>query len=278
MKVDTVRPVGASPALDVRSFAPLVTRAPEGHYVGDGTDAAVSYPDDGYDACFAVEDRSFWFQHRNRVIASLVDRVPPVGPLVDVGGGNGCVTKALQDGGVSAVLLEPAMAGIRNAAARGVRHRICGTVESVGLRDAGGVGVFDVVEHIDDDGAFLDSLRRAMRVGAPLYLTVPAFRFLWSTEDVAAGHFRRYRLRPLSDLVFAAGFDVRFASYLFAPLVAPILVRRTFGRHLSSSADHLHTGIAARALSRALDREARRVSRGGAIPLGSSCVIVAVRR
>jgi hypothetical protein len=57
-----------------------------------GSTAACSYPVDGQDRCFAIEDNSFWFRHRNNAIITAVKKFPPDGFILDVGGANGYVT------------------------------------------------------------------------------------------------------------------------------------------------------------------------------------------
>ena len=54
----------------------------------------LSYPAYGNEACFEVEDHSFWFRHRNHCIQELVRKFPPngKGPIFDVGAGNGFLT------------------------------------------------------------------------------------------------------------------------------------------------------------------------------------------
>ena len=37
----------------------------------------VSYPEEGNEACYQVEESSFWFLHRNKVIADAVARFAP---------------------------------------------------------------------------------------------------------------------------------------------------------------------------------------------------------
>jgi hypothetical protein len=49
----------------------------------------MSFPEHGNAACLQVEDRSFWFRHRNRRVESAVRRFAPKGALPDIGGGNG---------------------------------------------------------------------------------------------------------------------------------------------------------------------------------------------
>lgn len=92
-----------------------------------GSSADVSYPASGNDACFAVEDPSFWFGHRNACILETVRQFSPPGAIFDVGRGNGFVARRLQDEGLDVVLVEPGRGGPRNARRRGsarwsVRH------------------------------------------------------------------------------------------------------------------------------------------------------------
>ena len=37
----------------------------------------ISYPKDGNESCFAIEDLSFWFKHRKNCITSVVKEFPP---------------------------------------------------------------------------------------------------------------------------------------------------------------------------------------------------------
>ena len=78
----------------------------------------ISYPADGNESCFRIEEDSFWFRHRNQVIGSLVSNFPPDGVFFDVGGGNGFVAKALQDQGQTTVLVEPGGQGCERRAKR----------------------------------------------------------------------------------------------------------------------------------------------------------------
>lgn len=116
--------------VDLAAIADGISPTLSGGWTTDGT-AGVLYPEVGNATCFAIEDGSFWFEHRNRVILAAVQKFPPANEVIlDVGGGNGFVTKALQDAGFAAVLLEPAEAGTANANARGVRHVVRGDLDA----------------------------------------------------------------------------------------------------------------------------------------------------
>src|SRR4051794_12833929 len=168
---------------NLRDIAPNLERDPGGWWTVR-TRRDISYPIAGNDACFSVEDSSFWFRHRNRCITAVLGRFPPAGALFDVGGGNGCVARAIQDIGLEVVVVEPGAAGVRNAVSRGVRHVVRSALEDIDLLPATlpAASLFDVLEHIRDDGGFLNGLHELLIPEGRLYLTVPAYQSLWSGE------------------------------------------------------------------------------------------------
>jgi hypothetical protein len=56
-------------------------------------------------------------------------------------------------------------------------------------------------------------MRRFLVPRGQLILTVPAYRWLWSGEDVISQHRRRYTRSGLVRACRAAGFEVAWASY-----------------------------------------------------------------
>ena len=172
-------------------------------------------------------------------------------------------------------------------AAVGWKRIINSTLQEAELKPGcvGSIGLFDVLEHIDEERDFLRQLREVMQTGGRLYLTVPALQSLWSWHDTAVGHFRRYTLKILSQRLAEAGFETELASYLFAPLVPPIFLLRSIPSRLrlvkESSPEHFQRehavsgGLASRTLEALLAREKRRLERGKTIPFGSTCLAVA---
>ena len=250
----------------------------------------VSYPEEGNDVCFAVEDESFWFRHRNVCITTIAKAYPPTndGAIYDIGGGNGVVSLALQSAGFSVVLLEPGPAGAANAKQRGLSHVICATTDTANLAPGSlpAVGLFDVIEHVEDDMAFLQSIKYLLEQGGRLYATVPAYSFLWSEEDIIAGHFRRYTLKEITNLLESAGLQVEFASYIFRPLPPPILLFRTLPFRLGltggeqqanrASRDHVRNdGLFNRILDSVLRREISKLKANKTMRFGGSCLVVA---
>lgn len=272
---------------DLSDLAPSLERRADGIWFARER-AAVSYPADGNAACLQIEDSSFWFRHRNRCITSVVRRFAPQSALLDIGGGNGYVSKGLTEAGIRCALVEPGIDGALAARARGVDPVICARLEEIGMApgSVSAAGMFDVLEHIQDEAGALQQIHALLRPGGLLFLTVPAYGFLHSVDDVAAGHFRRYTLRSLKRAAIQGGFTLGYSTYLFAPLPPGVLLLRTLpsvlGRRRSGDAElqaseHTHKGLTARIVARLLDAEAQRIEAGGSIPFGTSCLAVCIK-
>jgi SAM-dependent methyltransferase len=219
--------------MDITRFSDSLERNTEGvwHALSKET---VSYPEHGNRDCFLIEDESFWFQHRNRCIEALLSRFNPPTPLFDIGGGNGCVAKFLQNSGYDIVLVEPGKSGIANAAKRGVTNLVCGTTKTANFKKGSlpSIGLFDVIEHIPDDLDFMRHIQELLHKEGRVFATVPAYQFLWSNEDKEAGHFRRYNKSKLCSLFDRAGFNVDYITYFFRWLPIPICLMRTIPSRL----------------------------------------------
>ena len=212
--------------IDVDAIADGLVYDPAGYWTAPSTEA-VSYPAEDSDVCFGIEETSL-VRARNRVITAVAERFQPRGAMVDVGGGNGFVAKALTDRGHDVVLVEPSprwggACGEPRPLPCGPRHARGGAIPCRDLRRRGTVGCGRA--HRRRRG--VPSLpSAAFTSDAPVYVTVPAYQSLWSVDDDAAGHFRRYRRGTLRAVFAAAGFDVVFSTYFFAPFPLPILLLR----------------------------------------------------
>jgi SAM-dependent methyltransferase len=150
----------------------------------------------------------------------------------------------------------------------------------------GAAGMFDVLEHIEDDAGVLRQVHALLRPGGLLFLTVPAYAFLHSADDVVAGHFRRYTLRSLTRAVIDNGFRPEYGTYLFAPLPPLVLLLRTLPSLLGlrrpaddevPTSEHVPQGFSAHIMDRVLNTEAQRIEAGGTIPFGTSCLAVCIK-
>ena len=270
---------------DFASLASTLTRRDPGIWFSRRV-ASVSYPASGNAECLTVEERPFWFRHRNGCIVSPVRRYPLKGCFLDIGGGDGFVSNGLTAAGFACALLEPGIDGALAAHARGIDPVICARLEGAAVPAASfaAAGMLDVLEHIEDQGAVLKEVHRLLAPNGHLFLTVPAYQFLFSVDDVAAGHYRRYTISTLSRALERSGFCVKFASYIFAPLPPIVFLLRTAPSNFSlrrghdperDAAEHAPSGVATRIMDRLLAAELKRIEGGQSLPFGGSCICVA---
>lgn len=243
----------------------------------------ISYPSAGNEVCFQVEENSFWFNHRNNCIIEVVKRFAPDKTFVDVGGGNGFTLKALQNIGLETLLIEPGIDGCVNARTRGLKNIICSTLEDAPLKEksVSAMGFFDVVEHIENDLLFLMQAKRYLADNGYIFISVPAYNFLWSKEDTEGGHYRRYTLSKLKKVLSDAGYSVKYSTYIFSLLPLPIFLLRTipswfgFGKQIHDESKIKSDHKGGSFLDRIWNKEIQMIKSGKKIPFGGSCLVVA---
>jgi SAM-dependent methyltransferase len=85
------------------------------------------------------------------------------------------------------------------------------------------VGMFDVLEHIEEDAVVLRETWRAVKPGGTVLITVPQHPALWSAVDEHSYHKRRYVAADLNAKLVDAGFEVLHMTS-FISLLLPVLV------------------------------------------------------
>jgi 2-polyprenyl-3-methyl-5-hydroxy-6-metoxy-1,4-benzoquinol methylase len=83
--------------------------------------------------------------------------------------------------------------------------------------------LMDVIEHIENDVEFLNSLDKYKYINTSTYffITVPAFQKLFCTHDVFLGHYRRYTNALLVSNTMAANLKSQSVGYFFISLLFP---------------------------------------------------------
>lgn len=73
--------------------------------------------------------------------------------------------------------------------------------------------LIDVLEHLNDDEAYLKIFHDKIKKGGTLFIYVPARMELYSDFDKAIGHFRRYSKKELVEKLMKAGFQIEECRY-----------------------------------------------------------------
>ena len=199
----------------------------------------------------ALEDRHWWFRERRAILARWLrglarSGVVP-GAALDIGAAAGGNTRVLRTHGWRPVALEYSGDGARVARERGltvVRGDATNLPAGAGTVDL--VTAFDVIEHIEDDYLAVAEIRRVLRPGGTLLVTVPCDMRLWSAHDVAGHHFRRYDRDGLRRVI-GAGLQIDELwswNVLLRPAVA-LTRKRASGNELAQMPSLLNAALRA---------------------------------
>ncbi len=240
----------------------------------------------------AAEDKHFWFRARSRIAGELARQItqnlPPGHRILELGCGHGGMLRILRNVCPNATLIGMDLfaEGLRYS-----RQRIdCPLVQANVHHHPFGVhfdliGLFDVLEHLDDDRGVLRSIHALLNDGAALLLTVPAHQHLWSYFDEASHHCRRYSRRELHDKLVECGFAVEYLTEYMAPIYPIVAAARRFqgltggttsAADLTAREMRIVPGLNT-VLDRLLARELFKVRRRTQISPGTSIIAIARR-
>lgn len=230
-----------------------------------------------------VEDDHWWYRGRRRVLGRVIDELglPPGAEILDAGCGSGRNMVELARYG-EVVGIELSDASVAVARQRGVGEVIEGSVERLPFDDDSFdfAVCLDVIEHLDDDLGTLRELRRVIRPGGRLLVTVPAYPSLWSSHDVVNHHRRRYTQKSLLAVTGQAGWETTLTTH-FNALLLPAAMAYRWWERLSSkplggeSSDLKRTPAWLNQVLRLpLQAEGALIGHGGHIPFGLSLLVV----
>lgn len=173
-----------------------------------------------------LEDRHWWYRERRALVTRALRGRRP-GTALDVGAAGGGNTRVLQALGWRAAALEYGEEGAQVCAERGIpvlrgdATRLPLAGESLDL-----VVAYDVLEHIEDDGAAAKGVFQLLKPGGLFLVAVPCDMKLWSAHDVAVNHVRRYSRAGLLGLLTGAGFEIEDARSWMVLLRPAVRLRR----------------------------------------------------
>jgi SAM-dependent methyltransferase len=147
---------------------------------------------------------------RERLLLDLFLSGAPGPRVLDAGAGQGTMSTRLERVG-----FEVTSTDVSAAAVEVLRDRLAGAVRQADVTalpfpDASfdGAVLGEVLEHVEEDVRALAEVRRVLRPGGVLTLSVPANPALFGPSDEWAGHVRRYTRRALLEACREAGVTV----------------------------------------------------------------------
>lgn len=175
-----------------------------------------------------MEDVHWWFVARRNILLTILERYVGASTsgrcrILDVGCGTGTMlTYLARFGDAQGVDIDAE--AIEYCHARGLTHVSQSAADSLPFDSETFdlVTALDVIEHIDDDIGVLREMRRVLKPGGRLLVTVPAYRFLWGRQDEINLHKRRYVARELRNRLQTADFEMQRLTYINAVLFPAI--------------------------------------------------------
>lgn len=194
-----------------------------------------------FDRMAEFDNSHWWYQGRRRILETVISdhlKLPPQAQILEVGCGTGHNLSMLsQHGRVDALEIDDTARDIAS-------QRLGRPVGNSPLPELPGVerdhyemiGLFDVLEHIEDDVGALKEIGQCLSHGGKLLLTVPAFPWMWTAHDEIHHHHRRYSKATLQKAIEQAGLKVEMLSW-FNSILFPIAAISRIWNKISRKAD-----------------------------------------
>jgi SAM-dependent methyltransferase len=227
---------------------------------------------------YEAEDHHWWFRGRWAVVEALLarTRLPNSPRILDAGcGTGGNLQRYAKMGRADGV--DPSPEAVGFCRERGFDVQQAG-LESLPFEDERFdlIAATDVLEHVAAEQEALGELWRVGAPGGAMLLTVPAYMWMWSEEDVKLHHQRRYTRRRLIDAVERRGWRPEIATYFNTFLLPPIALARQLpdrGGEERAEVDKTPAALDG-PLSLPMRAEARLIRAGARLPCGVSVGIV----
>lgn len=180
----------------------------------------------------------FWIRRRFDVMKRLADTVVRSAKrAAEVGCGNGLLQRDIEDSyGIPVAGFELNELALQKNVSR-ISPLYCYNIHQRNPEFRGHFDLlllFDVLEHIEDEDAFLQSVKFHLAEAGTLLINVPAHQFFFSDYDRAAGHVRRYSIQQLVKVAEQNGFKARTFTYWGLPLVPLLLLRKMMSMQRSN--------------------------------------------
>ncbi len=188
---------------------------------------------DLYAQMYRQEEHYWWHISRRNLVKQLL----PSGRrlhLLDIGCGTGKLLEELQGYG-EAFGIDFNLQAIRFCHRRRLKRvyldKFPKLRSSLRRQTFDVVTCLDVLEHIDSETTALRTIKKLLRPGGRLIMTVPAYPWLFSYWDEMSGHYRRYSRDHLLRVLRKTGLEPIKVSYLYSFLM-PIAVPFRYLKHL----------------------------------------------
>jgi len=185
-----------------------------------------------YGRMLIEQDVHWWFLGRRRVLRALLQRHAggAENAILEIGCGTGGNYGLLSEfGSVTGIEMDSGAATRAREAGFPLVHE--GLFPGAPLDSSFDlICLFDVLEHMDDDGLALRSLAGLLNKGGKVLLTVPAHQYLFGPHDLKLHHKRRYGRSELMRVITESGLTIERCGYMNSLLFIPAFLSRVMDK------------------------------------------------
>lgn len=181
-----------------------------------------------------LQKGGWWFgDSRNKLVISLLkDTYPNLDQkkLLDVGCSEGAFLDYLRLNKLNFMAIDIDDTAINFCKERGFEKNIrYGSILDIPFNKNSFdiVTALDVIEHVENDLRALTEMKRVCKKGGILFLIVPAHKWLWSSNDEAYHHHRRYDVKRIKHLAKVCRLEIFTISH-FNIFLVPFFIFLTF--------------------------------------------------
>ena len=199
-----------------------------------------------------LERTHWWFRGRRSVYLGLLRaHLSGARPkrILDLGCGMGGFLGELGELGGQVFPSDVSVESLVHCRERGFGRGVAASGYALPYRDGAFdlVCLFDAIEHIDDDARVMREVARVLAPGGLVFVTVPAYQFLYANNDRVAQHRRRYTRGMLRSVIDQAGLTVErntHANVFLFPLILPsVLALKALERFSKQQERSDHTNL-----------------------------------
>lgn len=194
-----------------------------------------------------LQKDGFWFgAGRNRIALSLLkkhDKELASHTILDIGSSEGAFLDYLSNHHLKFTGIDIDEDALAYCRERGYGNQVrYGDIKNIPFPECSFnvATALDIIEHVDDDLKAMEEISRVLAKEGIALIIVPAYQWLWSRNDVAYHHQRRYSSKTFKMLISESGLKTEQWSYfnffLFPVFMLVILFSRLFRGKETTSA------------------------------------------
>ncbi|MBI1381527.1 MAG: methyltransferase domain-containing protein [Planctomycetaceae bacterium] len=205
-----------------------------------------------YQQFLELERDHWWFRGRRSVYFGLLrhelDGTRPE-RVLDLGCGMGGFLDGLTELGSKVYPSDISVESLVRCRERGHPMGVVSSGYRLPYRDGAFdlVCMFDAIEHIPDDHQVMREVARVLAPGGRVFVSVPAYQFLFANNDRVAQHQRRYTRGRLAKVFEQAGLKVERNShsniFLFPLILPAVLLAKFLETVFQKEASSDHTNL-----------------------------------